>query len=139
MDVLTRKQRSYCMSRIKNRDTKPELAVRQLVHSMGIRFRLHRKDLPGTPDLVFPARKKVIFVHGCFWHRHNCRKGQVIPKTNRAFWETKIENNRQRDKRSQRELRRQGWSVLTVWECQVTPKRRDWLVDKLVSFLFMNL
>ena len=116
-DVLTPAQRRLCMSRIRSRDTKPELVVRSLVHRMGYRFRLHRKDLPGKPDLVFPKLCKVPFVHGCFWHMHRCRYGRVKPKTNARFWEEKRRGNVARDRRSRRALRRLGWDLLVIWEC----------------------
>src|SRR3990172_10714426 len=105
------------MSRIRARDTKPELAVRQLVHRLGFRFRLHRRDLPGCPDLVLAGHRKIIFVHGCFWHLHGCRYGKVVPKTNVAYWQMKRESNRRRDRRSRTTLRKRGWRVLVVWEC----------------------
>lgn len=118
-DVHTPERRSFNMSRIRNRDTKPEMKVRSLVHQMGYRYRLHRKDLPGKPDLVFPGRRKIIFVHGCFFHMHNCRYGQVTPKTNAEFWQTKRLSNVARDKRNVAALESDGWKVLIVWECQV--------------------
>lgn len=117
-DVLTEEQRRYCMSRIKGRNTKPEMITRNLVFALGYRYRLHVRKLPGSPDLVFPGRKKVIFVHGCFWHRHNCRYGRVVPQTRKQFWMKKLETNRQRDKKNRAALRKLGWNVLTVWECQ---------------------
>lgn len=132
-DVHTPEQRSFNMSRIKNRDTKPEMRVRAIVHGMGYRYRLHRKDLPGRPDLVFPARKKVIFVHGCFFHMHDCRYGQVVPKTNAEFWAEKRRSNAERDKRNIDELEARGWLVLTVWECE-TRKPED-LPEKIIGFL----
>jgi DNA mismatch endonuclease, patch repair protein len=106
------------MSRVKSRDTTPERAVRSMLHAMGYRFRLCRKDLPGKPDIVFGPRKKVVFIHGCFWHGHRCRKGR-LPKSNDAFWRNKIETNRARDKSSARKLRALGWEVLTIWQCQL--------------------
>ena len=117
-DVLTPEQRRRCMSAIRGKDTKPEIIVRSLVHRMGYRFRLHRKDLPGKPDLVFPGRKKIIFVHGCFWHQHPRCRFATRPKTRPDFWANKLDGNRERDKRVRRELRRLGWKVLVVWECQ---------------------
>lgn len=132
-DVLTPEQRSYCMSRIRGKDTKPELIVRKLVHALGYRFRLHVNDLPGRPDLVFRNRHKVIFVHGCFWHRHNCRYGRVQPKTRAAFWRKKLAGNKKRDARNRRDLRQQGWTVLVVWECQT--RRLEWLAERLERFL----
>jgi DNA mismatch endonuclease (patch repair protein) len=132
-DVLTREQRSRCMSRIRAKHTRPELVIRRLVHTLGYRFRLHRRDLPGTPDLVFPRHRKVILVHGCFWHRHWCRLGRPEPKQNAGFWERKLRGNVERDRRNLLELRRQGWKVLTLWECQLTDGNR--LRRKLMSFL----
>ena len=105
------------MSRVRSKGTRLELKVRRLIHSMGYRYRLHRKDLPGRPDMVFPGRKKIIFVHGCFWHRHEaCGR---LPKSRLDFWIPKLEANRQRDIRNQQILREMGWGVLEVWECQV--------------------
>ncbi len=105
------------MSRIRSKDTVPEMTVRRLVHGMGFRYRLHQGHLPGKPDLVFPGRKKLIFVHGCFWHRHP--KCSRLPKSNQEFWVPKLEGNRQRDLRNQRNLRRLGWKILVVWECEI--------------------
>ncbi len=106
------------MSRVKGRDTTPEIAVRSMIHRMGYRFRLHRSDLPGKPDIVFGPRKKIIFIHGCFWHGHRCRKGRQ-PKSNGAFWQTKVVTNRARDKRHTRKLRAGGWKVLVIWQCRL--------------------
>jgi DNA mismatch endonuclease (patch repair protein) len=111
--------RSAIMRSVKSRDTKPEMAVRQFVHRLGFRFRLHRKDLPGTPDLVFPRMKKVVSVHGCFWHGHNCNRGDRIPKNNHEYWLTKIERNRERDRFNRTLLQAQGWDVYIAWECQI--------------------
>ncbi len=106
------------MSRVRAKDTRPEMIVRRLVHSLGYRYRLHRGDLPGRPDLVFPKRKAIIFVHGCFWHRHaRCRKA-TTPATNRDYWLPKFRQNKLRDNRKQRELERLGWRVVVVWECE---------------------
>lgn len=133
-DVHTPRQRSYNMSRIRSRDTKPEIIVRSLVHQMGFRFRLHRRDLAGKPDLVLPRHHKVIFVHGCFWHMHRCRYGRVTPKTNAEFWQTKRTQNVARDQRNLRSLRREGWQVLVVWECWTRdPETR--LIPRLNAFL----
>ncbi len=96
----------------------PELRVRRLLHALGYRFRLHRADLPGKPDIVFPARRKVIFVHGCFWHRHRCRKGQSMPTTRAEIWAAKFEANTVRDRKARYQLRKRSWKVLVVWECQ---------------------
>ena len=124
MDVHTKAQRSYNMSRIRSINTKPELVVRRLCHAMGYRFRLHRKDLPGTPDLVFVRYKIVIFVNGCFWHRHTCKYGSGFPKSNIDFWRNKLDGKRKRDHRNWRKLRRQGWEVVVIWECQVKNQTR---------------
>lgn len=118
VDVLTPEQRHRNMAAIKSKDTKPELIVRRLVHGLGYRFRLHRKDLPGKPDLVLPRHGKVIFVHGCYWHMHSCKYGRVKPKTNAKFWQKKRQSNVDRDKKDVRKLRRLGWKPLVVWECQ---------------------
>lgn len=119
MDTLDPQQRSARMALIRSKNTKPELVVRRLVHALGYRYRLHRCDLPGTPDLVFAARSKVIFVHGCFWHRHvGCALAR-LPKSRGDFWVPKLEGNAERDKRNMRALRRLGWGVMTIWECQL--------------------
>jgi DNA mismatch endonuclease (patch repair protein) len=111
-------QRSALMARIRGKDTSPEIAVRRATHRLGYRFRLHRRDLPGTPDLVFPARRLVLFVHGCFWHRHPGCKRCTMPKTRAAFWCEKFEANKARDVRNANELRSLGWRVEVVWECE---------------------
>lgn len=121
MDTLTQEGRSERMSRVRGRDTKPEMLVRRLAHAMGYRYRLHRRDLPGSPDLVFPSRRKVIFVHGCFWHRHadqNCRLAR-LPKSKLDFWAPKLENNRKRDESNLSRLNDLGWETLVIWECQI--------------------
>ena len=112
-------QRSRNMSAIKSKNTKPEIAVRKLLHSMGYRFRLHRKDLPGSPDIVLPKYKTVIFVHGCFWHRHNNCKYATTPKTRKEFWENKFEENVKRDNLNQANLSLKGWKIIILWECQL--------------------
>ncbi|MFG0293458.1 MAG: very short patch repair endonuclease [Phycisphaerales bacterium JB050] len=122
-DVLTKEQRRRCMSAIKSSDTKPELAIRSLVHRMGFRFRLHRRDLPGTPDLVFPRLSKVIFVHGCFWHRHPGCRFATTPVSRREFWLDKFHANRQRDCRTQRDLQNLGWDILVIWECEIRDEK----------------
>ncbi|MEQ9410518.1 MAG: very short patch repair endonuclease [Fuerstiella sp.] len=133
-DVHTRRQRSFNMSRIRAKDTRPEMIVRSLVHQMGYRFRLHRRDLPGTPDLVLPRHHKVIFVHGCFWHQHRCRYGRVTPKTNAAFWAAKRQGNVTRDRRNLRQLRAAGWDVLVIWECW-TRFPEEKVIPRLDAFL----
>lgn len=111
--------RSRIMRAVRSRDTKPEMTVRRLVHSMGYRHRLHRKDLPGKPDLAFISRRKAIFVHGCFWHGHDCPRGSREPKTNRDYWIPKIAKTRKRDKATMERLRKMGWKVLVIWECEI--------------------
>jgi DNA mismatch endonuclease (patch repair protein) len=136
VDVLTKKQRQYCMSRIQGKDTKPEMVVRKLVFAMGYRYRLHDKKLPGKPDLVFAGRRKVIFVHGCFWHRHNCKYGRVVPQTRKPFWKEKLDKNKERDKKNIQKLKQMGWGVLVVWECETkNTERRELLINKLGIFL----
>lgn len=119
MDSVSSEKRSWVMSKVKGHDTKPEKTVRSLLHSMGYRFRLQRKDLPGTPDIVLPKYKTVIFVHGCYWHRHNCPNGQRTPKSRLDFWLPKLEKNRERDIKNQALLHEQGWNILIIWECQL--------------------
>jgi DNA mismatch endonuclease (patch repair protein) len=132
-DVLTPAQRRRCMAAIRGKDTKPEMIVRKLVHAMGYRYRLHRKNLPGKPDLVFSSRKKVIFVHGCFWHMHNCRYGRVRPKTNAEFWQAKREATVVRDRRNRIALRASGWRLFVVWECQAKDSPK--LIISIQEFL----
>lgn len=119
VDTLTPTQRSERMSRIRSRDTKPEIALRKALHGLGFRFRLHKTDLPGKPDLVLTKYRCVIFVHGCFWHRHPGCKVATTPKSNTAFWVDKFTRNVDRDKRNTRQLEEGGWHVITVWECEV--------------------
>ena len=132
-DVLSKEKRSWLMSRVKGRDTKPEKLVRSVVHRMGYRFRLHRRDLPGTPDIVLPRYAKVIFVHGCFWHGHKRCPRSGRPGTNKKFWNKKLDENIERDERIRRKLRRMGWRVLVVWECET--RKPDKLLRKLERFL----
>jgi DNA mismatch endonuclease (patch repair protein) len=122
------------MAAVKSKDTTPEMFVRRLVHSLGFRYRLHVRSLPGSPDLVFPRLRKVINVNGCFWHMHNCPRCRV-PSSRRDYWITKMQRNAARDKRTRRELRKLGWQVLVLWECQIKPSREDWLRRKIVAFL----
>ena len=119
MDTLGPKERSERMSRIQGKGMKPEMAVRRLVHSMGFRYRLHVKDLPGKPDIVFRPKKKVIFVHGCFWHRHSNCKLARMPKSRIGFWQNKLEENKKRDTSNFKALISRGWVVLVIWECQI--------------------
>lgn len=135
MDSLTPEQRSERMSRIRGKDTKPEMIVRRLVHGLGYRYRLHVRSLPGVPDLVFPSRKKVIFVHGCFWHYHGDPSCPIahIPKSRSTVWSDKFERNRTRDLRNISLLLSQGWNVLELWECQLIPMDR--LETLILDFL----
>jgi DNA mismatch endonuclease, patch repair protein len=118
-DVFTREQRSRVMQQVKGKDTSPELKVRRLLHRLGARFRLHRKDLPGAPDIVLPGRKLAIFVHGCFWHGHDCARGARVPKQNRDYWLGKVGRNRERDAANRAALETLGWRVETIWECEM--------------------
>ena len=123
------------MSKIKGRDTKPEKVVRSLLHKMGYRFRLHRGDLPGKPDIVLPKYKKVIFVHGCFWHGHeDCRRSER-PSSNKEFWESKLTKNIERDKQNQKKLTELGWASLVIWQCQIKNDKLPKLRDKIKNFL----
>jgi len=121
------------MAQVKSKGMKPEMQVRRLLHSMGYRYRLHRKDLPGKPDLVFPSRRKVVFVNGCFWHFHSGCPNVRIPATDRDYWVTKLESNRVRDERNVVLLEEKGWSVMTVWECQLQDTVST--TERLVTFL----
>tara|TARA_B100000678_G_C18225346_1_gene508621 strand:+ start:1608 stop:2048 length:441 start_codon:yes stop_codon:yes gene_type:complete len=135
VDTLTKEERSERMSRVRGKDTKPELKLRRLVHGMGFRYRLHDKSLPGKPDMVLSTRRVVIFMHGCFWHRHEGCVLARMPKSRVSFWREKFEETRQRDRRNQLKLKDLGWRVLIVWECQLAlPERtarrvRDFLND----------
>ena len=124
-------QRSRNMSAIKSKNTKPEIAVRKLLHSMGYRFRLHRKDLPGSPDIVLPKYKTVIFVHGCFWHRHENCKYASTPKTRKEFWNKKFNDNILRDKKNLEILSSLGWKIIIIWECET--KNIENLRDKIID------
>lgn len=117
-DVFDTAKRSAVMRAVKSRDTAPELKVRRAAHALGLRFRLERTDLPGKPDLVFPSRRVALFVHGCFWHGHDCARGARTPQTNRAFWQTKIARNVVRDAASLASLRKLGWKPAVIWECE---------------------
>jgi DNA mismatch endonuclease (patch repair protein) len=131
-DTFTKTERSRIMSLVRSKDTKPELVVRRLAHSLGFRYRLHRTNLPGTPDLVFSGRRKVILVSGCFWHGHTCGRCR-LPTTRRDYWVAKIKRNKARDRRTIASLRRAGWRVLVVWECQTTDRAN--LSKRLCKFL----
>lgn len=136
-DVLSPQQRSYCMSRIRGKNTKPEYAIRKGLFALGFRYRLHQRTLPGCPDLVLPKYRAVIFVHGCLWHGHECPVFQW-PKTNAAFWRSKIDKNRRNDQKNLLKLESAGWRVMTVWECAVRGRRRldsSMLMDTIAHWL----
>jgi len=132
-DTVSPERRSWIMSRVRGKDTTPELIVRSKTHKLGYRFRLHRRDLPGVPDLVFVSRRKVIFVHGCFWHGHHCVRGDRQPKSHSDYWRKKIARNKERDRSNRRQLRDLGWDVLVIWECQLRDEGE--LVKKLKAFI----
>lgn len=132
MDTVTKSLRSRMMAAVPQKDSAPELVVRRIVHSMGYRFRLHLRKLPGSPDLVLPSHKKIIFVHGCFWHRHSC-KFTTTPKSRQVFWQAKFAANQARDKRNIQVLRSEGWKVLVVWACWT--RRPERLQQRIASFL----
>lgn len=125
--------RGRIMSKIRSKDTRPELFIRSLIHRMGYRFRLHYKHLPGTPDIVFPSRHKVIFVHGCFWHHHDCPVGARMPRANLDYWRPKLLRNQARDIAACEQLAHLGWDNLVIWECEI--KETDSLVNKISKFL----
>lgn len=133
VDKVTSQVRSRIMAQVKSKGMKPEMQVRRLLHGLGYRYRLHKEDLPGKPDLVFPARRKVVFVNGCFWHFHSVCSKVRIPATNRDYWVEKLERNRARDKRNVDRLEEMGWAVMTVWECQLQDTAST--AERLVAFL----
>ena len=133
MDILTPAARSVRMSLIRSGDTKPEKRLRSALHRSGFRYRLHVRSLPGTPDIVFPGRRKAIFVHGCFWHSHRCQRPSRKPKSNRAYWLPKLDANRKRDARNRRRLSALGWQSLTIWECEI--RAIDKALAKVERFL----
>ncbi|MDN7439375.1 very short patch repair endonuclease [Burkholderia cepacia] len=132
LDTITPEKRSQLMGRIRSKNTKPEIAVRSLLHSLGYRFRLHRKDLPGRPDIVLPKHRKIILVQGCFWHGHNCKLASK-PKSNQGYWKKKIISNQERDKRNIEALRVLGWDVLELWECDI--RKPENLVQRVSFFM----
>ena len=125
--------RSAIMRAVKGRDTRPERIVRRLAHSVAPGYRLHRTDVPGKPDIVYVSRKRAIFVHGCFWHGHHCKRGARLPKTNVDYWSTKIARNQARDRRVRRQLKQDGWSTLVIWECKI--KDQSVILQRLNAFL----
>ncbi len=134
MDTFTPTERSAIMRRVRAKDTEPEMIVRRMIHRMGLRYALHRRDLPGNPDLVLVKRQAIVFVHGCFWHGHSCRSGRNRPSSNRGYWIPKLDRNSARDRANRRALHRDGWRVLTVWECETRKPER--LRAKLERFFF---
>lgn len=133
-DTFSREKRSEIMSRVRSKDTKPEVRVRSVLHRMGYRFRVHRKDLPGNPDIVLPKHRTVVFVHGCFWHQHpGCRRA-TVPQGNADYWGPKLRRNVERDEEAQRLLWERGWRVLVLWECEM-PHGNEELADKLRGLL----
>lgn len=134
-DTLTVAQRSALMSRIRGKNTSPEIAIRRVLHRLGLRYSLHVSDLAGTPDLVLPKYNAVIFVHGCFWHHHVGCSGATIPKTNREFWLGKFERNARRDAATVRVLEAQGWRIFTVWECEVNSQRKATITGEKLAQL----
>ncbi|GAB2884805.1 very short patch repair endonuclease [Microvirgula curvata] len=139
-DIVDKATRSRMMSGIRGKDTKPEVLIRRALHSQGFRYRLHDKGLPGKPDLVFPKYKAVVFIHGCFWHGHDCRYFKV-PQTRTAFWQDKINTNRQRDARQLAQLLQAGWRVLVIWECATRKNEslsKDMLIDYTANWLTMG-
>ena len=133
MDRLTPAARSALMARVRSKDTSPEIAVRKMLYQMGFRFRLHRRDLPGAPDIVLPGRKKVVWVHGCFWHRHSACRYATTPKSNRRFWNSKFRKNVRRDEENRLRLEELGWLSIVVWQCELRQPGK--LVRKLSRFL----
>lgn len=131
-DVLSKEQRKKCMSKIKGKNTKPEILVRCFLFSHGFRFRLHRKDLPGNPDIVLPKYKTAIFINGCFWHGHSNCKYATLPQTNHEFWITKISGNIQRDKSNYARLAELKWKVIEIWQCELNPKFRGQTLNNLI-------
>lgn len=134
MDNLTSAQRSAHMARIRAKDTRPEIVVRRAAHALGLRFRLHRSDLPGSPDLVFPGRKRALFVHGCYWHRHSGCRLAYTPKSNTAFWQAKFDRNVARDTEVIAALRAAGWQADIIWECET--RRPETIPGRLRSLLY---
>ncbi|MCO6455239.1 MAG: DNA mismatch endonuclease Vsr [Pirellulaceae bacterium] len=135
MDTLTKLERSRVMSLVRSKDTRPEMRVRTLVHALGYRYRLHVRGLPGRPDMVFPRRRCIILVHGCFWHQHKCKAGNRQPKSRVEFWRGKLAANVRRDEKQKRVLRGLGWRVMIIWECETLTKSRQRLTRRIIRFL----
>lgn len=136
MNSQTEALRSAVMARVKSKNTRPEILVRRELHRRGFRFRLHRADLPGCPDVVFPTRRAILFVHGCFWHRHADCSAAKMPLRNRGYWEAKFDRNKTRDETAQAELKKMGWNVFVVWSCELrSRRRRETTICRLVDWL----
>ena len=135
MDIYNKSKRSQIMSKISGKNTKPEITIRKIAHSLGYRFRLHKKDLHGKPDIVFPKYKKVIFVNGCFWHGHNNCQYSALPATNKEIWKEKITATKKRDKRNYTLLKKLGWQYLVIWQCTIKKKNIKSLEKIITSFL----
>lgn len=133
-DIFSKKKRSQIMSKITGKNTKPELTIRKLLFSEGYRYRLHRKDLPGNPDIVFPSRKKVVFINGCFWHGHNCKKA-ALPESNKEFWQKKINGNVGRDKANLVKLKQMRWKSFVVWQCEIKKRTLGKKIRQIKTFL----
>jgi len=134
MDNLTPAERSEIMSRIKSKNTRPEILVRSFLHRHGLRFSLNHAALPGKPDIILPKYKAVVFVNGCFWHKHDCPRF-VMPSSNQDYWIPKINSNKERDERNQKRLREMGWNVIVIWECELKKNRLDSTMQKVISEL----
>ena len=135
-DVYSKDKRSWIMSRVRRRNTRPELLASRFLRSQGYRIRLHAKNLPGNPDIILPSLKKVLFINGCFWHQHPDCKRASLPKSNQSFWTTKLFRNTERDRETRKLLRKQGWSVITLWECQLkNAKKRQLSLERLIRRL----
>ena len=137
-DVHEPEVRSYNMSQIKGKDTKPEILVRKFLHANGYRFRLHDKKLPGKPDIVLKKYNMVVFIHGCFWHGHNGCKYFVVPKTRTKWWLNKINRNKEKDKESTKALKKEGWNIITIWECELKKDKREKTLQTLTQKLLNN-
>ena len=133
MDLYDREKRSRIMAKVRCKDTKPEMAVRRYLHDRGLRYRLHRKDLPGRPDMVFPSRRVAVFVHGCFWHQHPGCKRAKLPQTRADFWREKLEGNVKRDAAALDALVSKGWKAFIVWECEIRPEALDVLYNRIIE------
>lgn len=136
-DKFSSNERSAVMAKVKGKNTKPEIALRKELFSLGLRYRLHSKILPGKPDIIFPKYESIIFVHGCFWHSHGCRKN-LTPQSNVEYWTKKISNNLRRDRKNIFLLKKMGWKVLVVWECTLTPKKLPQTLKRVFNWLIRN-